>query len=144
MSYIYKRKAQYHETDQMAVIHHSNYFRWLEEARVEFLKDLGTPYKEFEAKGIISPIVDVSAKYIKPITFEDTAYIYMDITKYNGVKLSIEYHITNQNDELCVIATTTSCFVKDNQVCSLKRVEKEFDEKFRKYIENEQGNSFKK
>ena len=68
----------------------------------------------------------------------------MDITKYNGVKLSIEYHITNQNDELCVIATTTSCFVKDNQVCSLKRVEKEFDEKFRKYIENEQGNSFKK
>ncbi len=33
----YIHRVQYYETDQMAVVHHSNYIRWMEEARVEFL-----------------------------------------------------------------------------------------------------------
>ena len=28
---LYNHKAQYYETDQMGIIHHSNYLRWFEE-----------------------------------------------------------------------------------------------------------------
>ena len=38
---VYRRKAQYHETDQMGIIHHSNYVKWMEEARIDFMKELG-------------------------------------------------------------------------------------------------------
>ena len=37
---VYRRKAQYHETDQMGIIHHSNYVKWMEEARIDFMKEL--------------------------------------------------------------------------------------------------------
>ena len=142
MDFIYKRKAYYHETDQMGVIHHSNYFRWLEEARIELMIKIGLPYELMEKRGIISPIIDASAKYIKPISFADTAYISLNIVKYNGVKLEIEYEIKNQNGDLCVKANTTSCFVKDNNVVSLKREYVEFDEAFRRF--KDEANSIEK
>ena len=33
----YRRRVQYYETDQMGIVHHSNYIRWFEEARTAFL-----------------------------------------------------------------------------------------------------------
>ena len=47
----YKRKAFYYETDRMDIIHHSNYVRWLEEARVDLMEQLGCPFHEIEARG---------------------------------------------------------------------------------------------
>ena len=31
----YEHIVQYYETDQMKVVHHSNYIRWFEEARID-------------------------------------------------------------------------------------------------------------
>ena len=45
---VYKRKAQYHETDQMGIIHHSNYIKWMEEARIAFMGEMGFGYGEVE------------------------------------------------------------------------------------------------
>ena len=49
----YKRKAFYYETDRMDIIHHSNYVRWLEEARVDLMEQLGCPFHEIEKRGIV-------------------------------------------------------------------------------------------
>ena len=46
--YIYLRKAQYHETDQMGIIHHSNYVKWMEEARIGYMDQMGFSYKKVE------------------------------------------------------------------------------------------------
>lgn len=59
----YIRRAQYHETDQMHIIHHSNYVKWMEEARTAYLDQMGLGYKEVEALGIISPVVSISLDY---------------------------------------------------------------------------------
>ena len=48
---VYRRKAQYHETDQMGIIHHSNYVKWMEEARIDFMKEMGFGYGEVEKRG---------------------------------------------------------------------------------------------
>ena len=37
----YEPYTQYYETDQMGCVHHSNYIRWMEEARVDFLPKWG-------------------------------------------------------------------------------------------------------
>ena len=51
---VYRRKAQYHETDQMGIIHHSNYVKWMEEARIDFMKELGFGYGEAARMTLIS------------------------------------------------------------------------------------------
>ena len=45
-TYTYYRKAQYHETDQMGIIHHSNYVKWMEEARIGYMSRMGFSYKK--------------------------------------------------------------------------------------------------
>lgn len=53
-TYTYYRKAQYHETDQMGIIHHSNYVKWMEEARIGYMSRMGFSYKKVEELGVIS------------------------------------------------------------------------------------------
>lgn len=42
----YVHQAQYYETDQMGIIHHSNYIRWMEEARIAYMDEVDFPYKQ--------------------------------------------------------------------------------------------------
>ena len=55
----YIHKVQYYETDKMGITHHSNYVRWMEEARIEFLDQIGWSYVRMEEEGIISPVLAV-------------------------------------------------------------------------------------
>ena len=59
----YVHKVQYYETDKMGIVHHSNYIRWMEEARIDFLERMGWPYDRLENEGIISPVIGVDCKY---------------------------------------------------------------------------------
>ena len=56
----YRRAVQYYETDMMGIVHHANYIRWMEEARIDFLAQLGFPYARMEAEGVLSPVRSVS------------------------------------------------------------------------------------
>ena len=50
---IYRHKVQYYETDKMGITHHSNYIRWMEEARIDFLAQIGWNYERLEVMGIV-------------------------------------------------------------------------------------------
>ena len=86
-TYVFERTALYYETDQMAIVHHSNYIRWFEEARIAYMKDRNFPYSRMEELGVMIPVMGVDCKYIKPVKFEQTVLIYVKITVFNGAKL---------------------------------------------------------
>lgn len=69
--YQYCRKVQYHETDKMGITHHSNYIKWMEEARIAFLESINLPFQFIEEKGIVSPVTGLSIDYKSPSTFGD-------------------------------------------------------------------------
>ena len=94
----YIKKVQYYETDMMGIVHHANYIRWMEEARIEFLDQLGFPYARMEADGIISPVRAVSCQYKKPCTFGDTLSIAVTVDSFNGVVLTLGYDMTRDSD----------------------------------------------
>ena len=54
---MYQHKIQYYETDKMGITHHSNYIRWMEEARIDFLEQLGFGFDKLEQSGIVSPVL---------------------------------------------------------------------------------------
>lgn len=91
----YIHKVFYYETDKMGVVHHSNYIRWMEEARIHFLESIGYGYDKMEEEGIISPVIGVECDYKTPTTFGDEVLIKVDVAEFRGVKLTISYVMTN-------------------------------------------------
>ena len=119
----YERRAQYYETDQMGVVHHSNYIRWFEEARVDFLRQAGAGYEKMEADGIISPVLSVSCQYKTMVRFDDQVVIRLGILSYTGIKLCISYEVRDrESGEIRCIGESSHCFLgKDGKPVSLKR-----------------------
>lgn len=137
--YIYRRKAQYHETDQMGIIHHSNYVRWMEEARVAFLDYVGLGYGKVEKMGIVSPVAEISLDYKKQVQFGDEVEIRVEVQKYNGVVLEFHYEFYNlTKGEVCTNATSRHAFLKENRVISLKRELPELDRLMIEYMSEEE------
>ncbi len=134
---IYVRRAQYYETDQMGVVHHSNYIRWFEEARVAFLEEAGAGYREMEAEGIVSPVVSVSCKYRSMVRFSDTVLISLRIASYNGVKLFLSYEVRDkETGTLRCTGESSHCFLgPDGRPVSLKKTYPKYHEVFMKYIQ---------
>ena len=87
----YQHKVQYYETDKMGIVHHSNYIRWMEEARMDFLAKIGWNYEKLEEMGIISPVTAVEYKYKSSTTFADVVTISVWIEEFKGVKLKLKY-----------------------------------------------------
>ena len=107
----YIRKVPYHETDKMGITHHSNYIKWMEEARIFFLEQNGCSYSGLERDGIISPVIGVECQYKHPTTFDDTVCIRVWVEEFKGVKLIIGYSMTKQGTgELVLTGKTMHCF----------------------------------
>jgi len=128
----YKRKVHYYETDQMQVVHHSNYIRWFEEARVEFMERAGLGYLEMEKRGIICPVLEVNANYLRMVQFGDTVIIDIKIKNYNGIKLTVGYQVKNsETGQIHCTGETKHCFLnKKNQPIFLKREHADFHQMF--------------
>ena len=75
----YEREVFYYETDKMGIVHHSNYIRWMEEARVDFLEKIGWSYDQLEKVGLVSPVLAVNAQYNHPTYFGDIVSIDVEI-----------------------------------------------------------------
>lgn len=119
----YAHKTQYYETDQMGVIHHSNYIRWFEEARVDMLEQLELGYADMEAAGIVIPVLAVSCEYKKMTRFGETVEIGVRLTSLSGVKFSIEYEVKEQRTgELRCTGETRHCFLnKEGKPLNMKK-----------------------
>ncbi len=114
MDFIFERKINYYETDKMGVVHHSNYIRFLEEARCAFLEKEGIPYDSFEKEGIMIPVLGVNCSFKHHVTFNDSIFIQVFIKEYNGVRLSIGYSITEkESGNLVLTGETKHCFTNN-------------------------------
>ena len=108
----YCRQVHYYETDQMAIVHHSNYIRWFEEARLDFMAQAGISYPDLERSGIIIPVVDVQCSYLVSARYDDWLEIRPILTRYTGVRMVFRYEVRFQKDgRLCATGSSTHCFL---------------------------------
>lgn len=133
MKMLYKRRINYYETDAMKVVHHSNYIRFLEEARIYLMDKMGLPYSKLEEEGIMIPVIGVQCTYKHSAKFDDLIEIKVTIREYTGVKLVVGYEIINKtnNDLLVLTGETKHCFTnKEMKPISLKRINPKIHEIF--------------
>ncbi len=92
----YRRRVQYYETDQMGVVHHSNYIRWFAEARTDFMRQIGAGYRDLEGLGLQIPVVGVSCAYKTPALFDETFVVETRLVSFNGVRICYRYEVRSQ------------------------------------------------
>ena len=92
--------VRYYETDQMGIVHHSNYIRYFECGRVAMLKDLGLPIENIEEAGVMLPVVSVECRYKVPARLGETLKIISMIDEVPRAKLVIRTEIFNPSGQL--------------------------------------------
>ena len=107
----YLHIVQYYETDKMGITHHSNYIRWMEEARVDFLSQIGWEFAKLEAMGIVSPVLSVSCDYKYPTKFSEKVSICVTVKEFKGVKLFLGYEMKNEEGRTVCSGTTSHAFL---------------------------------
>lgn len=132
----YRHQAKYYETDQMGIIHHSNYIRWMEEARIAMMEEMGFSYRRMEELGIISPVLSVQCEYKNMVHFDDTVRIEVDIKQYNGIKLTVNYQMINETTgQVCTLGESSHCFLnREGRIISLRKSCPECDAAFLRYM----------
>lgn len=134
----YAHRVQYYETDQMGIAHHSNYIRWFEEARTDYLRRNEIVYHALEQAGIMIPVVRVSSRYIRPARYDDVLHIETTLTGYNGVRLALAYHVRNgASGMLLAEGQSEHCFMDASRwrPVNLKKTQPEFSAKLERLLD---------
>lgn len=131
----YRHKVQYYETDRMGITHHSNYIRWMEEARVYFLEQSGWSYRILEESGIISPVTAIECSYKETTTFSDEINIVVSMEEFRGIRLKLQYHMFNQEGKTVCEGKSEHCFMdRDGHLLQMKKEYPDFYEDMQKQM----------
>lgn len=134
----YKKVVAYWETDQMGIVHHSNYVKWMEEARLHFLREIDLPYEYIEHEKYMLPVYKVEVIYKKPARFADRIEIKTSIYELTNVKIGLKYEIFNDKNQ--IIATGKTLHPFTDMDLKIKKMPLKFYEHFNKFFITEEIN----
>lgn len=121
----YVHTVRYYECDGMRVTHHSNYIRFMEEARIDWMDQLGYGFERMEAEGVVSPVLEVNCHYKRPTKFKDTINIRVRVKEMSALKMRFEYEMTVDDRVVCT-AESLHCFLENGRPVSLEKRFPEF------------------
>jgi acyl-CoA thioester hydrolase len=105
-------RVRYAETDQMNVVYYGNYAQYFEVGRVESIRQLGMTYKELEATGVIMPVVEMTAKYLRSAHYDDLLTIRTTLREL-PTDHRIEFHVEvfNESNKLLTVGKVVLYFL---------------------------------
>ena len=106
----YIHEVKYYECDRMGVTHHSNYIRFMEEARVYVQDQLGYGFEKMEAEGVVSPVTALSCEFKKTTTFKDKIEVQLKVKEQSPLKITFSY-VMKVEDAVVFKGTSTHCFI---------------------------------
>jgi len=115
---IYKRRVQFYETDAQGIVHHSNYFRYFEEARGEYLRVIGIPYSQIRDLGYEVVLLSASCEFKKPLFYDEVISIELEILNLNRFAFEFDYRV-HVEGELRATARTKHCLVRNGKIVSI-------------------------
>lgn len=101
----------YKHTDQMGVVHHSNYIVFFEEARTELMRSIGITYADVERRGTMMPILDVNVKYIQPALYDEIISVRASIDTMPMARMVFAYEVRGADGRMIATGSTTLGFI---------------------------------
>lgn len=108
--------VRYKETDQMGIVHHSNYYTWFEVGRTEFMRALGLTYRKMEESGFMMPILETHCTYKEAARYDDSIIIRTYMAEYRGVRIAMEYQAIREKDQVIIAEGKTVHAITDNNL----------------------------
>ncbi len=131
MEYITKPiLIRYYETDQMGFVHHSNYLRYFELARIEWISTLGFSYQKMEERGYLMPVINANIEFKRPLTFGNSFRVKIQSKEIPKVKFELIYEIVLDKDIIIARGSTTLAFLSSHNLKPV-RCPKFFSDLFR-------------
>ncbi|MDL2253720.1 acyl-CoA thioesterase [Ruminococcaceae bacterium OttesenSCG-928-I18] len=127
------RKANYYETDQMGIIHHSNYIRWFEEARIDYMEKMGYGYEKANEAGIDFALLGLCCEYKSMVRFGDTVRIIARVIHFTPSRMTVGYRVLDEKTgELRTTGESRHCYFdnRKRRPVSLKKALPELYAKF--------------
>lgn len=116
----YVHEVRYYECDGMAITHHSNYIRFMEEARIDWMDQLGFGFEKMESAGVVSPVMSISCQYKCPTKFKDKIEITLHVTEMSTLKMSFSYEM-RVGDKVIATASSTHCFMAEGRPIAIEQ-----------------------
>ncbi len=127
--FVYRRRIQFYETDAQGIVHHSNYFRLFEEARGEFLRQAGLPYRKLREEGYDVVLLEASCSFKKPLFYDDLVEVYLSLEEFKKYTFSFAYEVKVEAD-LKAQGFTRHCVVKNSKIVAIPQILKSTVEDF--------------
>jgi acyl-CoA thioester hydrolase len=119
-----KITVRYAETDQMGIVHHSNYYVYFEAAREDFIQGASIKYKDMEDAGVMMPLVETQCKYYEGAKYADRLIVETTMEELSPVKVTLQYNVIRETDgKLLAKGKTVQTFVDKNtfKIVNLKK-----------------------
>jgi len=104
-------RVRYGETDQMGVVYHGNYIPYIEIGRTEWLRKLGTSYKEMEENGVMLPVVAINLRYRKSAVYDEIIKIETILKKIPTASIEFDFIISNSKGEVLTTGNSILAFI---------------------------------
>lgn len=136
-----KIKVRYVETDQMGIVHHSNYFAWFEVGRTEHIAQHGMKYSDMEKIGVLIPLIECGAEFKAGARYEDEIIVKTSIKLISPVRIEFGYEIVRKDDsKLLAVGFTKHAFT--NRELRPVNLQKKFPELWSVMKNNENQSNF--
>ncbi|ADC89411.1 thioesterase superfamily protein [Thermocrinis albus DSM 14484] len=116
--FVYRRRVQFYETDAQGVVHHSNYFRYFEEARGEFLRKMGLPYSQLRDLGYEVVLLEAYCSFRRPLLYDEEVQIHTQLVQLDRYFFSFHYTLYVE-DDLRAEGRTRHAIVRNGKLSSL-------------------------
>ena len=108
-------RVRYYETDAMAIVHHSAYITWFEEARSAFTRAVGYPYSRMEADGVLLAVAEVTARYHLPARYDEEVIVSACLTDFPSRGMTFAYEVRRAADNALLVTGSTKHISMDHQ-----------------------------
>jgi acyl-CoA thioester hydrolase len=100
LSFPFRTRVRYAETDQMGVVHHSVYPVWFEAARTAFSRAVGFPYSEWERQGVLLMVTDVACRFRMPARYDEKVTIWVRVVEAASRRVVFAYRVNGESGDL--------------------------------------------
>lgn len=127
-------RVRYADTDQMNVVYHGNYATYFEVGRTESIRHLGFTYKDMEAMGVIMPVVEWHAKFVRPAHYDDLLTIKTMLKELpQDHRVEFFQEVYNEKDKLLTTGKAVLYFI-DAKTKSKTNMPQQLREKLESYF----------
>lgn len=106
-SFHHRHRVSYSECTVGNHVYYARYLDLLEEARGEFFRSLGVTFAEWQARGVIFPVVECRVQYRAPARYDEVVDVEMWVTELGRVRLGFGCRITKKPGVVVIEGVTT-------------------------------------